>query len=419
MRRARLWHAVSAGSACLRLDQALGAVEEAISPRLPVPALSAERRLAEPVGRIEDVEQLLLALAMRLKPGLERRGVGARVLEYALFRVDGAVYRLCVGASRPVRDPETVVKLFRERLAAVGDELDAGYGFDLVRLSVLADGEMPDDQGDFSRKRARPTIPMSRCCSTASPRGSVRARSWTGSTRFRGRWRWKATSRNAPRSAGPRPNAPDVLPANQPRRRRAGAAAFPAGAGRGRCRSTGRAAAALPLAARALPGDEGRGAGAHRRRVVGRRCARGSAARAARLLPRRGRGRAALLAVPARALRSGRRGARRNGSCTGCSPDGCLQPPGYAELAAASNFSFLRGASHPEELAVMAKRLGLSGPRPCRPQHGRRHGARAYGGEGGGAFLPAGRAAGLSRRDAGRARLSEVTAPAGAISAGC
>ena len=34
---------------------------------------------------------------------------------------------------------------------------------------------------------------------------------------------------------------------------------------------------------------------------------------------------------------------------------------GYAELAAASNFSFLRGASHPEELAVMAKRLGLSG----------------------------------------------------------
>jgi len=35
--------------------------------------------------------------------------------------------------------------------------------------------------------------------------------------------------------------------------------------------------------------------------------------------------------------------------------------PAYAELAAASNFSFLRGASHPEELAVTAKRLGLAG----------------------------------------------------------
>ncbi|GAB4354871.1 MAG: DNA polymerase Y family protein [Oricola sp.] len=139
------------GRQCLlRLDQALGAVEEAISPRLPVPALSAERWLAEPVGRTQDVEQLLLALALGLKGDLERRGLGARALEYTLFRVDGAVYRLCVGASRPVRDPEAIVKLFRERLAGVGDELDAGYGFDVVRLNVLAAGELCGEQGDFA-----------------------------------------------------------------------------------------------------------------------------------------------------------------------------------------------------------------------------------------------------------------------------
>jgi protein ImuB len=139
------------GRQCLlRLDQALGDVEEAISPRLPVPALSAERRLAEPVGRTEDVEQVLFALAAGLKTDLERRGLGARALEYALFRVDGEVRRLAVGASRPVRDPETIVKLFRERVHAAGDELDAGYGFDVLRLSVLADGEIDDAQGDFS-----------------------------------------------------------------------------------------------------------------------------------------------------------------------------------------------------------------------------------------------------------------------------
>ena len=33
----------------------------------------------------------------------------------------------------------------------------------------------------------------------------------------------------------------------------------------------------------------------------------------------------------------------------------------YYELACSSNFSFLRGASHPEELVVQASRLGLSG----------------------------------------------------------
>ena len=33
----------------------------------------------------------------------------------------------------------------------------------------------------------------------------------------------------------------------------------------------------------------------------------------------------------------------------------------YAELQVTTNFSFLRGASHPEELVVMAPALGLSG----------------------------------------------------------
>jgi len=35
--------------------------------------------------------------------------------------------------------------------------------------------------------------------------------------------------------------------------------------------------------------------------------------------------------------------------------------PAYAELAVTTNFSFLRGASHPEELVAEAARLGLSG----------------------------------------------------------
>src|SRR5690554_6897535 len=33
---------------------------------------------------------------------------------------------------------------------------------------------------------------------------------------------------------------------------------------------------------------------------------------------------------------------------------------GFAELIAASNFSFLRGASHPEEMVAAAKALGLA-----------------------------------------------------------
>ena len=37
----------------------------------------------------------------------------------------------------------------------------------------------------------------------------------------------------------------------------------------------------------------------------------------------------------------------------------------YLEFAAASNFSFLRGASHPEELMVQAASIGLAGLGLC------------------------------------------------------
>jgi protein ImuB len=43
-----------------------------------------------------------------------------------------------MGASRPLNDPKTIARLFRERLDAPGeDEFDAGYGVDVVRLSCL------------------------------------------------------------------------------------------------------------------------------------------------------------------------------------------------------------------------------------------------------------------------------------------
>ncbi|MGO4843202.1 DNA polymerase Y family protein, partial [Rhizobiaceae sp. 2RAB30] len=71
----------------IRLDQALGLLDEAISPRLPVADLSAERHLAEPITLTDHIEELAFILATTLKTDLERRGEGARALELALFRV--------------------------------------------------------------------------------------------------------------------------------------------------------------------------------------------------------------------------------------------------------------------------------------------------------------------------------------------
>jgi protein ImuB len=119
-----------------RLDQALGIDEEAIDPRRPAPAFIAERRFAEPVSREDDISATIASLAASLAASLEAHGEGARRIELSLFRVDGAVARVGVGTSRPVRAPKLILDLFREKFAGLGDELDAGFGYDMIRLAV-------------------------------------------------------------------------------------------------------------------------------------------------------------------------------------------------------------------------------------------------------------------------------------------
>ena len=58
-----------------------------------------------------------------------------------------------------------------------------------------------------------------------------------------------------------------------------------------------------------------------------------------------------------------------------------FKPEGFAELSCMSNFSFLRGTSHPEELVVVAKKIRALWLGPNRSQFGCRGGARPYGGK--------------------------------------
>ena len=121
-----------------QLDRALGLLEEPVSPRLEVAPYIAERPFAEPVGREEDILRALSGLARQLAVMLERNGEGARRLELALFRADGALFTVEAGTSRASRDPAAIAALFAERLDVLRDDLDPGFGYDLVRLSVLS-----------------------------------------------------------------------------------------------------------------------------------------------------------------------------------------------------------------------------------------------------------------------------------------
>lgn len=126
------------GTAVLRcLDRAMGREEEPITPRLPTGPYLAERRFADPIGREGDVLAAIGRLARTLSGMLTSHGEGARRLEVALFRTDGQVRCIDVGVGRPTRDEAFIGALFAERIGALADPLDPGFGYDMIRLSVL------------------------------------------------------------------------------------------------------------------------------------------------------------------------------------------------------------------------------------------------------------------------------------------
>jgi protein ImuB len=120
-----------------RLRVMLGAEEQPLQPRRPLPDLMAEQRFAEPVVTEEIISASLLTLAESLSAILEREGRGLRMLEAAFFRADGKVERIVIKTGESLRDPKIMLRLLRQKLDALADPLDPGFGFDLIRLEAL------------------------------------------------------------------------------------------------------------------------------------------------------------------------------------------------------------------------------------------------------------------------------------------
>lgn len=118
------------------LEHALGQGDAPISPRKPLPDYIVEKRFAEPVATDEVIAATLSRLAQMLVLAMDRQGKGARRLEASFFRTDGAVRTIVVDAGLPVTKSAVIDRLFRERLDALRDPLDPGFGFDLIRLSA-------------------------------------------------------------------------------------------------------------------------------------------------------------------------------------------------------------------------------------------------------------------------------------------
>ena len=117
-----------------RLDQALGLLEEPISPRQPIAPRLVRRILAEPISTPEAIEHGLSQLMALLCRQLDAEGLGARRLELACFRVDARVERIAIGTSRPSHDPAHLGRLLTEKII----EIAPGFGIELMQLRALA-----------------------------------------------------------------------------------------------------------------------------------------------------------------------------------------------------------------------------------------------------------------------------------------
>lgn len=128
------------------LARTLGQEDIRIVPRRALPAISVDARFAEPVARTDDVLATITRLIGEAVVALSERGEGGCGFAVALFRSDGHVARLTVETARPVRDVKVLDRLFRERIDTLADPLDPGFGYDLIRLDVVATEPLPAEQ---------------------------------------------------------------------------------------------------------------------------------------------------------------------------------------------------------------------------------------------------------------------------------
>jgi protein ImuB len=139
------------------LARLMGQADSRIIPLRKPPELFFACRFAEPIVQIEHALKSIAALTRQAAIELRQRHAGGRHFAVRLYRSDGAVRDLQVETGRPTRDPDMIMRLFRERVEHAADPLDPGFGFDMIRLAVpaadplapaqlaLMDGEITDE----------------------------------------------------------------------------------------------------------------------------------------------------------------------------------------------------------------------------------------------------------------------------------
>ena len=134
-----------AANPLVRMDQLLGGVPEPLLPVVAIEAPLVQRRLLEPIRHRQLLDQVVEDLCGDMARALEARGEGARRVELGMWRVDGEVVVRRLEMAAATRDAAHVFRLFAARL----DDVDAGFGIEMVRLRAAWSEPLDLGQADL------------------------------------------------------------------------------------------------------------------------------------------------------------------------------------------------------------------------------------------------------------------------------
>lgn len=137
-----------ANAVLLRLDQALGRIDEPRKSLLPIARYIARISFAEPLISTEGVETALDSLCHELCAQLAKDFQGARQIIFTIYRTDGTSASVSVGTSIPSNNSEHISRLLNNKIG----NLNASFGIDLITLIARVHEPLRPAQSSFSKK---------------------------------------------------------------------------------------------------------------------------------------------------------------------------------------------------------------------------------------------------------------------------
>jgi protein ImuB len=125
-----------------RLDQALGVEPEPVNPARPTTRFAVRLTLPEPIGLTEDIVAAIDRLLTPFGEKLLRAGRGARQIRMECHRSDHTMQVVDVGLARPSASADRIRPLLLMKL----DDIDAGFGIDMIRLDARVSEPVHKDQ---------------------------------------------------------------------------------------------------------------------------------------------------------------------------------------------------------------------------------------------------------------------------------